>query len=139
VSVKLDSLARVLIDGKPGSIAAVRAGFVAVVKPGATGASGSGKGKGKARGKKPSPAGELFAFSPPRQRSARLYDGTIASVSGHAIRLQAQGAGTVTVTLAAKSAVYIDGRQGSTRDLRAGQLAVVRTGPRLEVWAFGAP
>jgi hypothetical protein len=144
VTLKAESLARVVVDGKPASVGAIRAGFVAVVKRAATGRN---EKKGKAKGKEKkasrpsevSQPSELFAFSPPEQRGARLYDGVITSVSDHAILLQAQNAGTLTVTLTAKTAVFADGSPGSIHKIRAGDLVVVRTGPRLEIWAFSVP
>jgi hypothetical protein len=132
VSVKLASVARVLIDGKPGLIGAVRVGFVAVFDPGASSASGKGKGKAEGQGER----GELFAFSPPRQAGGRLYHGTITAVGERAIRLQAQGVGSVMIAITAKAALFADGKSGSLGDLQAGELAVVRTRPRLRIWVF---
>jgi hypothetical protein len=128
VAAAVDARTRVLIDGKPASILDVHPGFVAVVRPGTATGNGSGQKAGELR--------EVFAFAPARQRGAHLYSGAVASVSVHAIALRARSGGTFRLALAANTRVFLDGTPASIDAVEPGDVAVVRTGPRREVWTF---
>jgi len=106
-------------------------GLVAVVRPTAATAPGNGK-------KKAIVLSELFAFSPPRQAGAHLYRGTVATVTVQAITLRTEGGGTVRIAITAKTRIFVNGARGSIQQLKPGFVAVARTGPRRELWAFGA-
>lgn len=121
----VDAQTRVLVDGKLASVLSVRPGFVVVVRPGAASATGTRA------------AHRVYAFAPSSERGAHLYSGSVASVSTQAIVLRGRG-GTFRVALAAKTRVFVDGTAASIGDVRPGNVAVVRTGSRREVWAFGA-
>ncbi len=131
LSVVIDASTRVVVDGRPASILEVHPGFVAVVRPTAATAPGNGK-------KKAVVLSELFAFSPPRQASTHLYRGTVATVTVQAITLRTQNGGTLRIAITAKTRVFVNGAAGSIRQLKPGFVAVARTGPRRELWAFGA-
>lgn len=128
VHFRVDASTRVLVDGKPASILDVHPGFVAVVRPGTATGNGSGQKAGELR--------EVFAFAPARQRGAHLYSGAVASVSVHAIALRARSGGTFRLALAANTRVFLDGTPASIDAVEPGDVAVVRTGPRREVWTF---
>lgn len=121
---------RVLVDGKPASILGVRPGFVVVVRPG----TATGTGKGTAQ--KTVEAREVFAFAPSRQPGAHLYSGAVASVPVHAIVLRSRSGGTFRLALPANTRVFLDGKPTSLDAVEPGDIAVVRTGPRREVWAY---
>jgi hypothetical protein len=122
----LDAQTRVLVDGKPASVLDVRPGFVAVVRPGPVTATGSREAR------------RVYTFAPASERGAHLYSGSVVSVSTRAIVLRARSGGTFRVALAARTRVFVDGTPAAIRDVRPGDIAVVRTGSRREVWAFGA-
>jgi hypothetical protein len=117
-TLDVETIARVFVDGKRASLAAVRAGFTAVVRPAA----------GDLR--------ELYAFSPPRTTGARLYDGVVTAVGRNTIVVQARNAGKLRFALGTNTAVFVDGKPGSILDVETGDLVVFRTGPRRQVWAF---
>ncbi len=131
LTVVIDGSTHLFLDGEPASLSEVRPGLVAVVRPTAATAKGNGK-------KKAIVLSELFAFSPPRQASTHLYRGTVATVTVQAITLRTGGGGTVRIAITAKTRVFINGARGSIRQLKPGFVAVARTGPRRELWAFGA-
>lgn len=119
VTFDADTLVRVFVDGRRASLAAVRAGFTAVVR----------RAAGEQR--------ELHAFSPPRTKAGgRLYDGVVTSVSGNTIVVQTRNAGRLRFALGTSTAVFVDGKPSSIREVDTGDLVVVRTGPRRQVWAF---
>jgi len=130
VSVSVDASMRVFVDGKPASILDVRPGFVAVVRPVAQ--------KGNGKGKKAGVLRHVFAFAPAPQRGGHLYSGAVVSVSVRVIALRARSGGTFKLALAANTRVFLDGTPASINAVKPGDVAVVRTGPRREVWAFRA-
>ncbi len=131
LTVVIDGSTHLFLDGEPASRSELSSGLVVVVRPTAASAPGNGK-------KKVIVLSELFAFSPPRQASAHLYLGTVATVTVQAITLRAKGGGTVRFAITAKTRVFVNGARGSIRQLKPGFVAVARTGPRRELWAFGA-
>jgi hypothetical protein len=131
LTVVIDAAARVYLDGKPASLVAVRAGFVAVVIRSQGGKQG-GKG-GKNRGPQ-----EVFAFAPPPQ-GARLYRGVVASVTVRTVVLRSRSGSQVRIRVIPSTRVFVNGIPGSIRQVEPGFVAVVRTGPRHELWAFSAP
>ena len=132
LTVVIDAAARVYLDGKPASLVDVRAGFVAVVIRSQGGKQG-GKG-GKNRGPQ-----EVFAFAPPRQEGARLYRGVVASVTVHTVVLRSQSGSQARIRVTPSTRVFVNGIRGSIRQVEPGFVAVARTGPRRELWAFTAP
>lgn len=131
VTMVIDGATQLHLDGEPSSISELKAGLVVVVRPTADSSKDNGK-------KKAIHLRELFAFSPPRQASAHLYRGTIATVTGQAIALRTEGGGTVRIAVTAKTRVFFNGARGSIGQLKPGFVTVARTGARRELWAFGA-
>ncbi len=125
----VDASTRVVVDDKPASILKVHAGFFAVVRtrPAKDGDS-----------KKTSVLSELFAFSPPHRTADHLYRGTVATVTAKSITLRLDGGGTVKFAITAKTLVFVNGARGPAGRVKPGFVAVARTGPQRELWAFGA-
>lgn len=101
VRVPVDAKTRVLVDGKPASLRAVKPGFVAFAKWAA----------GKA-------TQELQAFN-----TAGV--GVVESVSADAVVVQEARGSTVTIPVDAKTRVFVDGKPASLRDVKPGYYTVV--------------
>lgn len=130
LTVVIDAAARVYVDGKSASLADVRAGFIVVVRPQA---AKHGRRGGKSGGPQ-----ELFAFTPPRQKGARLYRGVVVSVTVRTAVLRSQGGNQVRIRITPTTRVLLNGARGSIRQVRPGFVAVARTGPHRELWVFSA-
>lgn len=119
---------RVLVDGKAASILAVRPGYVVVVRQGAT----TGKGSAKT-----TEAREVFAFTTSHQPGSHLYSGAVVSIPPNAIVLHARSGGTFRLALPPTTHVFLNGTAVASLDaVEPGDIAVVRTGTRHEVWAY---
>jgi hypothetical protein len=106
VRVPVDAKTRVLVNGKPASLRAVKPGFVAVAKWTA----------GKA-------TQELQAFDLSGQNAAGL--AVVESVSADAVVVQEARGSTVTIPVDAKTRVLVDGKPASLRDVKPGYYTVV--------------
>lgn len=131
LTVVVDTAARVYVDGKSASLVDLRAGFIVVVRPQA---ARHGRRGGKSGGLQ-----ELFAFAPPRQKGARLYRGVVASVTVRTAVLRSQSGKQVRIRITPSTRVFLNGTRGSIRQVEPGFIAVARTGPYRELWAFSAP
>ena len=121
--VRIDKKMRAFVNGKAGSILAVKPGFVAVVR--------------RLLGQ---PAREVWAFAPQHEQGARLDLGVVPSLTPGAIVLGKAGGGSVAIELDARTRVFVNGKAGSIHDVEPGFVAVVRRllgQPAREVWAFG--
>jgi len=101
VSVPVDAKTRVLVDGKPASLRAVKPGFVAVAKWRA----------GKA-------TQELQALN-------ATDVAVVESVSADAVVVQEARGSTVTIPVDAKTRVFVDGKPASLRAVKPGYYTVV--------------
>jgi hypothetical protein len=106
VSVPVDAKTRVLVDGKPASLRAVKPGFVVVAKWKA----------GKA-------TQELQAFDLSGQNAAGV--AVVESVSADAVVVKEARGSTVTIPVDAKTRVLIDGKPASLRDVKPGYYTVI--------------
>lgn len=106
VRVPVDAKTRVLVDGKPASLRAVKPGFVAVAKWKA----------GKA-------TKELQAFDLSGQNAAGV--AVVESVSADAVVVTEARGSTVTIPVDAKTRVLVDGKPASLRDVKPGYYTVV--------------
>ncbi len=104
--VPVDAKTRVLIDGKPASLRAVKPGFVAVANWKA----------GKA-------TQELQAFDLSGQNAAGV--AVVESVSADAVVVNEARGNTVTIPVDAKTRVLLDGKPASLRDVKPGYYTVV--------------
>jgi hypothetical protein len=101
VTVPVDDATRVLVDGRLGSLQAVKPGFVAVVtwKP------------GKA-------AQELQAFDLSAKSGERL--ATVKSVSSTKVVVTGANGGSVTIHANVRTRVFLDGKPAALRSIGAG-------------------
>lgn len=106
VTVPVDGSTRVLVDGKLGTLQAVKPGFVAVAKWKA----------GKA-------AQQLQAFDLSAKSGERL--ATVKSVSSTRVVVTGANGGTVTIHANARTHVFLDGRPAALRSIDAGDTLVV--------------
>jgi len=106
VTVPVDGSTRVLVDGKVGTLQAVKPGFVAVAKWKA----------GKA-------AQQLQAFDLSAKSGERL--ATVKSVSSTRVVVTGANGGTVTIHANARTHVFLDGRPAALRSIDAGDTLVV--------------
>jgi hypothetical protein len=106
VTVPVDGSTRVLVDGKVGTLQAVKPGFVAVAtwKPG-----------------KAAQALQAFDLSP--KSGERL--ATVKSVSSTRVVVNGANGGTVTIHANVRTHVFLDGRPSSLRSIQAGDTLVV--------------
>lgn len=108
VTVPVDGSTRVLVDGKVGTLQAVKPGFVAVAtwKP------------GKA-------AQELQAFDLSPKSGERL--ATVRSVSSTRVVVNGANGGILTIHANVRTHVFLDGRPAALRTIVAGDTLVVTT------------
>jgi hypothetical protein len=118
VTFAVDPATRIFVEGKPAAIRRLTPGYLVVVRPAAVPSRRT--------------AYELDAFPP-----AHLSRGAIASVTTKAIVLRSPSGITTTIALTAATRIFLDGASASAAQLRSGLVAVVRTAPRREVFAFG--